>query len=395
MPTIKSYIMSEYECPIGYRYDQRTHRCIIESTNTILTQSSKKPTKRSKPIPIPEPEPESEPDELPDIPSLPPIQEPDSEPESEPDELPDIPSLPPIPEPDPEPDPYDGPTPYQPFIDGDTPIDSGQGLPDVAPPGPDAELPPRVAPLIPSRSHTGAKSPKTLTFTTDGITSSELVELALTVGVVISPLVAKSIINGSASSNVLSVAETEMGTEIELTPLLGRDGEMMFQTLEEDEEGTFVGEATGESTGVELTSDFSIFSEESQVATDTLLEGETIAGEGILETDLLLEGASLAGEGALATAEIGIAPLLAPVIATGLLYEALGGEQARAQQIENTNSEAEKSALQGEITGEDGAVIEGVDEATGGLFTEVEDDIQDAYKSVGNTVSKTWNSIFH
>ena len=385
--------MSEYECPIGYRYDQRTHRCISESTNTILTQSSKKPTKRPKPKPIPEPEQESEPDELPDIPSLPPIPD---EPESEPDELPDIPSLPPIPvEPIPEPDPYDGPTPYQPFIDGDTPIDSGQGLPDVAPPGPDPELPPRIAPPIPSHNHTGAKSPKTLTFTTDGITSSELVELALTVGVVISPLVAKSIINGSASSNVLSVAETEMGTEIELTPLLGRDNEMMFQTLEVDEEGTFVGEATGESTGVELTSDFSIFSEESQVATDTLLEGETIAGEGILETDLLLEGASLAGEGALATAEIGIAPLLAPVIATGLLYEALGGEQARAQQIENTNSEAEKSALQGEITGEDGAVIEGVDEATGGLFTEVEDDIQDAYKSVGNTVSKTWNSIFH
>jgi hypothetical protein len=186
-----------------------------------------------------------------------------------------------------------------------------------------------------------------------------------------------------------------MGTEIELTPLLGRDGEMMFQTLEADEEGTFVGEATGESTGIELISDFSIFSSESQVATDTLLEGETIAGEGILETDLLLEGATVAGETALEVGGTAVAPLLAPVIATGLLYEALGGEEARAQQIENTNSEAEKSALQFDITGEDGAVIEGVDEATGGLFTEVEDDIQDAYKSVGNTVSKTWNSIFH
>ena len=145
------------KCPPGYYL--RGNQCILarQYRNTELPKKIK--TDESKPDLVPDkpevPElpdelPDEVPDEIPDIPSLPSLPEP----EPEIPEIPDIPSLPALPEP--EPLPYDGPTPYQPFIDGNTPIDSGQGLPDVAPPGP--ELPPRVAPIIPSKSsHTGAK----------------------------------------------------------------------------------------------------------------------------------------------------------------------------------------------------------------------------------------------
>ena len=130
------------KCPPGYYL--RGNQCILarQYRNSEMPKKIKPETKPDEP----------DKPEVPDEPVLVP-DEPD-----EPDELPDIPSLPPIPEPEPEPLPYDGPTPYQPFIDGDTPIDSGQGLPDVEPPGPDPELPPRVAPIIPSKSHTGSKT---------------------------------------------------------------------------------------------------------------------------------------------------------------------------------------------------------------------------------------------
>tara|TARA_R110000772_G_scaffold52260_1_gene119883 strand:+ start:450 stop:1544 length:1095 start_codon:yes stop_codon:yes gene_type:complete len=151
------------KCPPGYYL--RGNQCILarQYRNSELPKKIK--PDESKPDLVPDKPDESKPDEvpdelpdeLPDIPSLPPLPEPEPEPDPEPE--PEIPSLPPMPEPEPE--PYDGPTPYQPFIDGDTPIDSGQGLPDVAPPGPDPELPPRVAPIIPSKSgHTGAKTDK-------------------------------------------------------------------------------------------------------------------------------------------------------------------------------------------------------------------------------------------
>ena len=144
------------KCPPGYYL--RGNQCILarQYRNSELPKKIKpesKPDEPDKPKvpdepdePVLVPDEPDEPDELPDIPSLPPI----------PEIPPDIPSLPPIP----EPEPYDGPTPYQPFIDGDTPIDSGQGLPDVAPPGPDPELPPRVAPISSKSSHTGAKTDK-------------------------------------------------------------------------------------------------------------------------------------------------------------------------------------------------------------------------------------------
>ena len=150
------------KCPPGYYL--RGNQCILarQYRNSELPKKIKpeskpdlvpdEPDEPDEPVLVPD-EPD-EPDELPDIPSLPPIPEP--EPEPEPEIPPDIPSLPPIP----EPEPYDGPTPYQPFIDGDTPIDSGQGLPDVEPPGPDPELPPRVAPISSKSSHTGAKTDK-------------------------------------------------------------------------------------------------------------------------------------------------------------------------------------------------------------------------------------------
>ena len=248
--------------------------------------------------PIPETPLDPDTDELPDIPSLPPLPETpttDPQPTLDPDtdELPDIPSLPPLPE-----------TPQ----------------PTPQPPQPDAKSKQTI--FVPS------------------ITNEQLIEIASGAGIILTATVASQLLSGSATSNIISVVASEEGTMIEMTPLIGRNGEVLFQDLEEGEEGFFEGTEVAGETGIQMSElsetistiaedseivaegqGASIFSAESQGMADVLL-GETggegvVAGEGLLETDVLLEGVGTAvAEGVGLEAGIGISAVALPLLIT-------------------------------------------------------------------------------
>ena len=127
---------------------------------------------------------------------------------------------------------------------------------------------------------------------------------------------------GSATSNIISVVSSEEGSAIEMTPLIGRNGEVLFQDLEEGEEGFFEGVEVPGETGIEMSEltetiasasgeGMSIFSAESQALADNLLG----AGEGILETDALLEGGAVIAE--TGAVEVGAGIVSLPLIVAG------------------------------------------------------------------------------
>ena len=272
-----------YSCPIGFRYDKVSHRCVRDSPLFKGLVSSVKPI----PIQPPTPTPTQPPDPDPDIPSLPP---------ETPDPDPDIPSLPP-----------ETPDPPEP--------------PQLPTPQPDATSKQTI--FVPS------------------ITNEQLVEIASGAGILLTATVASQLLSGSATSNIISVVSTESGSAIEMTPLIGRDGSVLFQDLEESEEGFFEGvEVSGES-GIQMSElsetistiaedsgivsegqGASIFSSEAQGMTDILL-GETggegvVAGQGLLETDLLLEGvATGVAEGVGVEAGVGVGAVALPLLVAG------------------------------------------------------------------------------
>jgi hypothetical protein len=151
------------------------------------------------------------------------------------------------------------------------------------------------------------------------------------------------------------VAAGEEGTAIEMTPLIGRNGEVLFQDLEAGEgtEGFFMGEELAGETGIELGDlsssialstesagivgqgeGMSIFSAEANAAADALLSGAETgtsatggaaaeAGIGILETDTLIEGGAVAagGEAAGITASAIALPALLAASSAYAIYD--------------------------------------------------------------------------
>lgn len=266
------------------------------------------------------------------------------------------PPQPPDPEPPAPPSPPPSPPPTPP--------------PTPPTPPPEPPTPPPSPPPPPTPTPDESSSSKT-TILVPSLSAEQLIEIAAGAGIILTAQVASALINGTATSNIISLAAGEEGTAIEMTPLIGRNGEVLFQDLEAGEgtEGFFVGEeAVGES-GIELSElsasvaeaaesagvvaqgeGMTIFSAEANATADALLAGaETgttatgtigAAGAGTLETDVLIEGGIAAGEvageaGAITASAVALPLLLAGASAYAIydivqpdsaIYQFFGGK---------------------------------------------------------------------
>jgi len=223
------------------------------------------------------------------------------------------------------------PTPVPPTPVPPTPVTP------VTPPTPVTPIPPPPTPPTPPPSPPSPPSKQTIFV--GPISKEQLIEIASGAGILISATVASQLLDGTATSNILNVVSTEVGTEIEMTPLIGRNGEVLFQDLEEGEEGFFEGSEVAGESGIELSElsesiassaeeagavtegeGMSIFSASAQAETDALI-GETTAGEGVLETDALLEGGEIIAGGAEAGAGALALPALFAVGSAVAIYD--------------------------------------------------------------------------
>lgn len=259
--------------------------------------------------------------------------------ETRPRVVPPDPEPPAPPSPPPSPPPTPPPTPPTPPPDPPTP-----------PPSPPP--PPTPTPDEPSSSKT--------TILVPSLSSEQLIQVAAAAGIILTGQVASALINGTATSNIISVAAGEEGTAIEMTPLIGRNGEVLFQDLEAGEgtEGFFVGEEAVGQTGIELSElsasvadaaesagvvaegeGMAIFSAEANAAADALLAGAEAgttatgtvgaAGAGVLETDVLIEGGIAAGEEAAAISASAVAlPLLLAGASAYAIYDIVQPDSA-------------------------------------------------------------------
>ena len=219
--------------------------------------------------------------------------------------------------------------------------------PQPAPEPPEPPSPPPSPPPTPTPTPDEPPSSKT-TILVPSLSADQLIEVAAAAGIILTAQVASALINGTATSNIISVAAGEEGTAIEMTPLIGRNGEVLFQDLEAGEgtEGFFMGEELAGETGLELSEisasvaeavesagvvaegeGMAIFSAEANAAADALLAGAeagttatgTIgaAGAGALETDVLIEGGIAAGEVAAEAGAITASAVALPLLLAG------------------------------------------------------------------------------
>ena len=217
------------------------------------------------------------------------------------------------------------------------------------PPSPPPSPPPTPPPTPPTPTPTPDEPPSSkTTILVPSLSADQLIEVAAAAGIILTAQVASALINGTATSNIISVAAGEEGTAIEMTPLIGRNGEVLFQDLEAGEgtEGFFMGEELAGETGLELSEisasvaeavesagvvaegeGMAIFSAEANAAADALLAGAeagttatgTIgaAGAGALETDVLIEGGIAAGEVAAEAGAITASAVALPLLLAG------------------------------------------------------------------------------
>lgn len=213
------------------------------------------------------------------------------------------------------------------------------------------ETRPRVVPPQPDPPQPDPKNKQTIFV--PSLSNEQLIEVAAAAGIILTAQVASALINGTATSNIISVAAGEEGTAIEMTPLIGRNGEVLFQDLEAGEgtEGFFVGEEAVGETGIELSelsasvaeaaesAGMDIFSAEANAAADALLAGAEagttatgtagVAGAGALETDVLIEGGIAVGEEAAAISASAVAlPLLLAGASAYAIYDIVQPDSA-------------------------------------------------------------------